>query len=48
LTTVEINYEFLGYKASELILSYINGEEMEIDIDIPIKLIKRESVKLLT
>lgn len=47
ITTVEINYEALGEKSSDLILSYINGEEIEIDRNVPLKLIKRESVKSL-
>lgn len=45
ITTVEINYEVLGSKAAELILSYIKVEELETDKDIPIKLIKRDSVR---
>ncbi|MBU5453849.1 LacI family DNA-binding transcriptional regulator [Caproiciproducens sp. MSJ-32] len=47
ITTVEINYETLGEKTSDLILSYINGEEIDIDRKVPLKLIKRESVKSL-
>lgn len=47
ITTVEINYEALGEKTSDLILSYINGEEIDIDRKVPLKLIKRQSVKSL-
>lgn len=45
VTTVEIDYETLGKKATNLIISSIEEKETNEDKSIPIKLIKRESVK---
>lgn len=45
ITTVEIDFEKLGKKATNLIISSIEEKETDEDKSIPIKLIKRESVK---
>jgi len=47
ITTVGIDYEALGEKAAESIVAAIELEELTEDIDIPLELIERESVKNL-
>lgn len=45
ITTINIDYEILGMKVAESIISSIEGIELTEDKNIPIELVKRESVK---
>ncbi|MEG1002292.1 MAG: LacI family DNA-binding transcriptional regulator [Clostridium sp.] len=45
LTTVKIDYSLFGEKTAEKILNLIDDKELEIDSNIPLELMTRESVK---
>ena len=45
LTTVKIDYELFGEKTAEQILNLIDNKKSELNSDIPLELITRESVK---
>lgn len=47
ITTIGIDYEALGKKAAESIVASIELEELTEDIEIPLELIERESVRSL-
>lgn len=47
ITTVYIDYETLGLKAADLIISAIEEDDDDKEKEIPLKLIKRDSVKNL-
>ena len=47
ITTIAVDYDVLGRKVAELVISAIEGNEFTEDKSIPIELIKRESVKSL-
>lgn len=45
LTTVKIDYELFGEKTADKILDLIDNKKSELNSDIPLELITRESVK---
>lgn len=47
LTTIAFDYHLLGQKTSSSLLRLINGEEVDLKDEIPLKLIEHDSVKMV-